>query len=82
MLTRLSQLDKLIRSLKRGRPVEEWEGLLFNRLESAECPFWRRSSCPEGTRAVGLERGAHVGVGIIGFRLRRLYAEAEALSSA
>ncbi|MDD5627586.1 MAG: 4-(cytidine 5'-diphospho)-2-C-methyl-D-erythritol kinase [Elusimicrobia bacterium] len=38
VLTRLSQLDRLIRSLQRGRPVEEWEGLLFNRLESAELP--------------------------------------------
>lgn len=38
VLTRLSQLDRLIRSLKRGRPVEEWEGLMFNRLESAELP--------------------------------------------
>ena len=38
ILTRLSQLDKLIRSLKKGRPVEEWGGLLFNRLEQAELP--------------------------------------------
>ena len=38
VLTRLSQLDRLIRSLKRGRPVEEWGGLLFNRLEQAEMP--------------------------------------------
>ena len=38
ILTRLSQLDRLIRSLKRGRSVEEWGGLLFNRLERAELP--------------------------------------------
>lgn len=38
ILTRLSQLDKLIRSLKKGRPVEEWGGFLFNRLEQAELP--------------------------------------------
>jgi 4-diphosphocytidyl-2-C-methyl-D-erythritol kinase len=38
ILTRLSQLDRLIRSLKRGRPVEEWGGLLFNRLEQAQLP--------------------------------------------
>ncbi len=38
ILTRLSQLDKLIRRLKTGRPVEEWGGLLFNRLEQAELP--------------------------------------------
>jgi 4-diphosphocytidyl-2-C-methyl-D-erythritol kinase len=36
ILTRLSQLDRLVRSLKRGRPVEEWGGLLFNRMEQAE----------------------------------------------
>jgi len=38
ILTRLSQLDKLVRRLKRGRPVDEWGGLLFNRLEQAELP--------------------------------------------
>ncbi|MDE2491863.1 MAG: 4-(cytidine 5'-diphospho)-2-C-methyl-D-erythritol kinase [Elusimicrobia bacterium] len=38
VLTRLSQLDRLVRSLKRGRPVEEWGGLLFNRLEQADLP--------------------------------------------
>lgn len=37
-LTRLSQLDKLVKILKRGRPVEEWSGLLFNRLEQAQLP--------------------------------------------
>jgi 4-diphosphocytidyl-2-C-methyl-D-erythritol kinase len=41
ILTRLSQLDKLIRSLKKGRPVEEWGGLLFNRLEQAELPVMK-----------------------------------------
>ncbi len=38
ILTRLSQLDKLLRCLKRGRPVGEWGGLLFNRLEQAGLP--------------------------------------------
>jgi 4-diphosphocytidyl-2-C-methyl-D-erythritol kinase len=37
-LTRLSQLDKLVRRLKRGLPVEDWGGLLFNRLEQADLP--------------------------------------------
>jgi 4-diphosphocytidyl-2-C-methyl-D-erythritol kinase len=37
-LTKLSQLSKLIRRLKLGRPVEEWGGLLFNRLEEAGLP--------------------------------------------
>ncbi|OIO10836.1 MAG: 4-(cytidine 5'-diphospho)-2-C-methyl-D-erythritol kinase [Elusimicrobia bacterium CG1_02_63_36] len=34
-LTRLSHLDKLTRKLEKGRPISEWEGLLFNRLEDA-----------------------------------------------
>jgi len=38
ILTRLSQLDRLLRRLKNGRPIEEWGGLLFNRLEQAELP--------------------------------------------
>ena len=38
VLTRLSHLDKLLACLKRGGPVEEWEGLLFNRLETAAIP--------------------------------------------
>ncbi len=38
VLARLAQLDRLIRGLQRGRPVEEWEGLLFNRLEGAPLP--------------------------------------------
>ncbi|MDX6768288.1 MAG: 4-(cytidine 5'-diphospho)-2-C-methyl-D-erythritol kinase [Elusimicrobiota bacterium] len=38
LLTRRSQLHKLLVSLKRGRPVEEWGGFLFNRLEAAELP--------------------------------------------
>jgi 4-diphosphocytidyl-2-C-methyl-D-erythritol kinase len=37
-LTRLAQLDKLIRHLKKDRPLKEWAGLLFNRLEQAELP--------------------------------------------
>jgi len=41
ILTRLSQLDKLIRRLKTGRPVEEWGGLLFNRLEEAAVPVMK-----------------------------------------
>lgn len=38
VLTRQSQLHKLVNQLKRGRPVEEWGGLLFNRLEEAQVP--------------------------------------------
>ncbi|MDE2040116.1 MAG: 4-(cytidine 5'-diphospho)-2-C-methyl-D-erythritol kinase [Elusimicrobia bacterium] len=38
VLTRLSQLDKLLASLGNGRPVEDWAPLLFNRLEQAGLP--------------------------------------------
>lgn len=38
VLTRLSHLDKLVSCLKRGGPVGEWEGLLFNRLEGSAVP--------------------------------------------
>jgi 4-diphosphocytidyl-2-C-methyl-D-erythritol kinase len=34
-LTRLAQLAKLEKRLAGGRPLPEWEGLLFNRLEDA-----------------------------------------------
>lgn len=33
VLTRLSQLSKLQKKLAAGRPISEWAGLLFNRLE-------------------------------------------------
>ncbi len=38
ILTHLSQLGRLVRRLKMGRPVDEWGGLLFNRLEQADLP--------------------------------------------
>ena len=41
VLARLAQLKKLVLGLKRGRPVEEWGGLLFNRLEQAEMPVMK-----------------------------------------
>jgi len=33
VLTRLSHLDKLKKKLVKGRPISEWQGFLFNRLE-------------------------------------------------
>ncbi|NNN06021.1 MAG: 4-(cytidine 5'-diphospho)-2-C-methyl-D-erythritol kinase [Elusimicrobia bacterium] len=44
VLARLAQLKKLILSLKKGRPVEEWGGMLFNRLEQAEMPIMEEVS--------------------------------------
>lgn len=39
VLTRLAQLAKLEKRLAGGRPLSEWEGLLFNRLEDAVLGF-------------------------------------------
>ena len=33
VLTRVAHLDTLKIKLEKGRPISEWEGLLFNRLE-------------------------------------------------
>ncbi|MBI3549787.1 MAG: 4-(cytidine 5'-diphospho)-2-C-methyl-D-erythritol kinase [Elusimicrobia bacterium] len=38
VLTRLSQLSTLSKKLGGGRPISEWDGLLFNRLEEAVLP--------------------------------------------
>lgn len=38
VLTRRAELHKLLYRLRRGLPVEDWGGLLFNRLEEAELP--------------------------------------------
>jgi 4-diphosphocytidyl-2-C-methyl-D-erythritol kinase len=77
VLTRLSQLDRLIRSLQRGRSVEEWEGLLFNRLESAELPVLAQVAA---ARRVLLQlgvRGARMsGSSVFGFVVS--HAEGEA----
>jgi 4-diphosphocytidyl-2-C-methyl-D-erythritol kinase len=79
VLTRLSHLDKLIRSLERGRPVEEWEGLLFNRLEEARLPVLAQV---EQARKVLLQlglRGARMsGSGSSVFAFAGSHAEAEA----
>ena len=42
VLTRLSQLNKLLAALKKSRPVDVWGGLLFNRLEEAKLPELER----------------------------------------
>ncbi|MBI3299864.1 MAG: 4-(cytidine 5'-diphospho)-2-C-methyl-D-erythritol kinase [Elusimicrobia bacterium] len=39
VLTRLGQLDRLKKRLAAGRPLADWEGLLFNRLEDAVLGF-------------------------------------------
>lgn len=55
VLTRLSHLDKLISCLQRGCPVEEWGGLLFNRLEEARLPVMGQV---EQVRRILLQLGA------------------------
>lgn len=42
VLTRLSQLDKLVKSLEKGKPPAQWEACLFNRLEEAALPVMTR----------------------------------------
>lgn len=42
ILTRLSQLDKLIKRIRLGRPYTEWGPLLFNRLEQSETPVLKQ----------------------------------------
>ena len=78
VLTQLSHLDRLIRSLERGRPVEEWEGLLFNRMESARLPVLAEV---EKARKVLLQlglRGARMsGSGSSVFGFAGSHAEAE-----
>lgn len=39
-LTSLSQLDRLQKKLSAGRPISEWAGLLFNRLEEPVLGSW------------------------------------------
>lgn len=55
VLTRLSHLDKLVTCLQRGRPVEEWGGLLFNRLEETRLPVMAQV---EQARRILLQLGA------------------------
>ena len=39
ILTSLSNLDKLIRYVKKGQPFTQWQTLFFNRLEEAVLPY-------------------------------------------
>jgi 4-diphosphocytidyl-2-C-methyl-D-erythritol kinase len=55
VLTRLSHLDKLISCLQRGRSVEEWGDLLFNRLEETRLPVMGQV---EQVRRILLRSGA------------------------
>lgn len=78
VLTRLSHLDKLIRSLQRGRSVEEWGGLLFNRLEQTRLPVMEQV---EQVRRILVQLGAQgvrmSGSGSSVFGFVESHAEAE-----
>ncbi|MBI3554287.1 MAG: 4-(cytidine 5'-diphospho)-2-C-methyl-D-erythritol kinase [Elusimicrobia bacterium] len=70
VLTRLSQLDKLVVSLKKGRPVGDWEGLLFNRLESSALPALAQVAQARRILAQAGARGARMsgsGSSVFGF---------------
>ena len=78
VLTRLSHLDRLIRSLERGRPVEEWEGLLFNRLESAQMPVLAQVEAARKVLSrLGLRGARMSGSGSSVFAFAESHAEAE-----
>ena len=70
VLTRLSHLDKLVACLKRGGPVEEWEGLLFNRLETSALPALAQVERARGLLSQLGARGARMsgsGSSVYGF---------------
>jgi len=70
VLTRLSQLDKLVKSLKMGKPVGDWEGLLFNRLEQSALPALARVEQARRILAQGGARGVRMsgsGSSVFGF---------------
>ncbi len=62
VLTRLSQLDRLARGLKQGRPVERLTGLFFNRMEGSRLASL---TAVEAARVI-LERAGLVGVRMSG----------------
>ncbi len=79
VLTRLSHLDRLIRSLKRGRPVEEWEGLLFNRLETAALPVMAQvEQARKVLSHLGLRGARMSGSGSSVFAFAQTHPQAEA----
>lgn len=79
VLTRLSQLDKLMRNLEQGRPVEDWEGLLFNRLEEAALPVLAQvGQAREVLSRIGVRGARMSGSGSSVFGFVDSYAEGEA----
>jgi len=79
VLTRLSHLDRLIRRLERGRPVEEWENLLFNRLEEARLPVLVQvEQARKVLSQLGLRGARMSGSGSSVFAFAGSYAEAQA----
>lgn len=80
VLTRVSQLDKLVLGLKNGRPVEDWAPLLFNRLEQSRLPALAHV---EQARSI-LERSGALGTRMSGsgssvFGFVKTHAEGERL---
>lgn len=62
VLTRLSHLDKLTLSLKKGKPISFWQTCLFNRLEGVDLPVMAQI---EQARSI-LSRMGAVGVRMTG----------------
>ncbi|MHB2026427.1 MAG: 4-(cytidine 5'-diphospho)-2-C-methyl-D-erythritol kinase [Elusimicrobiota bacterium] len=60
VLTRISQLDRLAQRLKRGRPIQEWGSLLFNRMEESGL---------EALKTVSQARSILERLGLLGVRM-------------
>lgn len=78
VLTRLSQLNTLEKKLEKGRPISEWGGLLFNRLEEGVCsvrPEVRQAR--DILRRTGLEGVMMSGSGSSVFGFASSHAEGE-----
>ncbi len=70
VLTSLSQLDRLTRLLEKGRPVEEWAGSLFNRLEESSLPALKQVETARRILAQAGVQGARMsgsGSSVFGF---------------
>lgn len=80
VLTRLAQLGKLQKKLETGRPVGEWAGLLFNRLEEAVLPDYPEiSQAKRILRQLGVQGVLMSGSGSSVFGFVRSHEEGEQL---
>lgn len=78
VLTRRAELHRLLYRLRKGLPVEDWGGLLFNRLEEAELPVMTEiGQARRILSAAGAEGVRMSGSGSSVFGFVRSHAEGE-----